>query len=73
MTASSAWPSRSGRNSLWAAPAYPRVIDFERMADIAHGVGATLMVDMAHIAGLVAAGAHPSPLPRMRRGDVDHT
>ena len=45
------------------ASAYPRTIDFERMADIAHGVGARLMVDMAHIAGLVAAGAHPSPVP----------
>lgn len=45
------------------ASAYPRTIDFERMADIAHGVGARFMVDMAHIAGLVAAGAHPSPLP----------
>lgn len=45
------------------ASAYPRVIDFERIARIAHGVGAYLMVDMAHIAGLVAAGLHPSPLP----------
>ncbi len=45
------------------ASAYPRVIDFERMAAIAHGVGAYFMVDMAHIAGLVAAGAHPSPVP----------
>lgn len=45
------------------ASAYPRVIDFERMAAIAHEVGAYLMVDMAHIAGLVAAGAHPSPVP----------
>lgn len=45
------------------ASAYPRVIDFARMADIAHEVGALLMVDMAHIAGLVATGAHPSPLP----------
>lgn len=45
------------------ASAYPRVIDFERMAAIAHGVGARLMVDMAHIAGLVATGAHPSPVP----------
>ncbi len=45
------------------ASAYPRVIDFERMADIAHSVGAYLMVDMAHIAGLVAAGEHPSPVP----------
>ena len=45
------------------ASAYPRVIDFARMAEIAHEVGAYLMVDMAHIAGLVAAGAHPSPVP----------
>lgn len=45
------------------ASAYPRVIDFERIAAIAHSVGACLMVDMAHIAGLVAAGLHPSPLP----------
>ena len=45
------------------ASAYPRVIDFERMAQIAHEVGAYLMVDMAHIAGLVATGAHPSPVP----------
>lgn len=45
------------------ASAYPRVIDFERLAAIAHGVGAYLMVDMAHIAGLVAAGEHPSPIP----------
>ncbi len=45
------------------ASAYPRVIDFARLADIAHSVGAYLMVDMAHIAGLVAAGEHPSPLP----------
>jgi len=45
------------------ASAYPRVIDFKRLADIAHSVGAYLMVDMAHIAGLVAAGQHPSPVP----------
>ena len=45
------------------ASAYPRIIDFERMAEIAHEVGAFLMVDMAHIAGLVAGGAHPSPVP----------
>ena len=43
--------------------AYPRTIDFERMARIAHAVEARLLVDMAHIAGLVAAGAHASPLP----------
>ena len=45
------------------ASAYPRIIEFERMAAIAHDVGALLMVDMAHIAGLVAAGLHPSPFP----------
>lgn len=45
------------------ASAYPRVIDFERMAEIAHSVGSIFMVDMAHIAGLVAAGLHPSPVP----------
>jgi len=45
------------------ASAYPRIIDFERMASIAHGVGALLMVDIAHIAGLVATGLHPSPIP----------
>ena len=45
------------------ASAYPRIIDFERLAQIAHGVGAYLMIDMAHIAGLVAGGVHPSPLP----------
>lgn len=45
------------------ASAYPRIIDFPRLAEIAHGVGALLMVDMAHIAGLVAAGVHPSPVP----------
>ncbi|MBK1835172.1 serine hydroxymethyltransferase [Roseibacillus ishigakijimensis] len=45
------------------ASAYSRVIDFERMARIAKSVGAYLMVDMAHIAGLVAAGIHPNPVP----------
>ncbi len=45
------------------ASAYPRVIDFPKMAEIAHSVGAYFMVDMAHIAGLVAAGEHPSPVP----------
>ena len=45
------------------ASAYSRIIDFKRLADIAHGVGAYLMVDIAHIAGLVAAGEHPSPVP----------
>lgn len=45
------------------ASAYSRVIDFERMASIARDVGAYLFVDMAHIAGLVAAGVHPSPVP----------
>ncbi len=45
------------------ASAYPRIIDFERIANIAHSCGALFMVDMAHIAGLVAAGLHPSPVP----------
>jgi len=45
------------------ASAYPRIIDFERFADIAKKCGAYLMVDMAHIAGLVAAGLHPNPVP----------
>lgn len=45
------------------ASAYARIIDFPRLAEIAHGVGAYLMVDIAHIAGLVAAGEHPSPVP----------
>ena len=45
------------------ASAYPRVIDFERFGKIAHENGALLMVDMAHIAGLVATGLHPSPIP----------
>jgi glycine hydroxymethyltransferase len=45
------------------ASAYPRVIDWERMAQIAQSVGAYLFVDMAHIAGLVAAGLHPTPVP----------
>ena len=48
---------------LAGASAYPRVIDFERFAAIAREVGAVFMVDMAHIAGLVATGAHPSPVP----------
>lgn len=45
------------------ASAYPRIIDFERISQIAKEAGAYLMVDMAHIAGLVAAGLHPSPVP----------
>lgn len=45
------------------ASAYPRVIDFERIAKVAKEVGALYMVDMAHIAGLVAGGCHPSPVP----------
>ena len=48
---------------LAGASAYPRVIDFEKFSAIAKEVGAYLMVDMAHIAGLVAAGKHPSPVP----------
>ncbi|MCS6902756.1 MAG: serine hydroxymethyltransferase [Candidatus Bipolaricaulota bacterium] len=45
------------------ASAYPRTIDFQRFREIADSVGAHLMVDMAHIAGLIAAGVHPSPIP----------
>ena len=45
------------------ASAYPRAIDFEKLAEIAHGYSAMLMVDMAHIAGLVAGGAHQNPVP----------
>lgn len=45
------------------ASAYPRIIDFAKFAEIAEEVGSYLMVDMAHIAGLVAAGLHPSPVP----------
>lgn len=45
------------------ASAYPRIIDFKRISEIAKEVGAMLMVDMAHIAGLVAGGMHPSPIP----------
>ncbi len=48
---------------LAGASAYPRTIDFEKFAEIAKEVGAYFMVDMAHIAGLVAAGLHPSPVP----------
>ena len=48
---------------LAGASAYPRVIDFEKFAEIAKEVGAYFMVDMAHIAGLIAAGVHPSPMP----------
>ena len=51
------------RMILAGASAYPRTIDFKAFADIAHEVGAYLFVDMAHIAGLVAAGEHPSPVP----------
>ena len=48
---------------LAGASAYPRVIDFKKFSEIAKEVGAYFMVDMAHIAGLVAAGCHPSPMP----------
>jgi glycine hydroxymethyltransferase len=48
---------------LAGASAYPRLIDFARLREIADSVGAYLMVDMAHIAGLIAAGVHPSPIP----------
>jgi len=51
------------RMLIAGASAYPRVFDFKALADIAHEVGASLLVDMAHFAGLVAGGAHPSPVP----------
>ena len=51
------------RMIIAGASAYPRVIDFKRFREIADEVGAYLMVDMAHVAGLVAAGVHPSPVP----------
>ncbi len=51
------------RMIIAGASAYPRVLDFPRFREIADSVGALLMVDMAHIAGLVAAGVHPSPMP----------
>jgi len=51
------------RMIIAGASAYPRIIDFKRFREIADEVGAYLMVDMAHIAGLVAAGVHPSPVP----------
>ena len=51
------------RMILAGASAYPRIIDFKRFREIADSVGAYLFVDMAHIAGLVAAGLHPSPVP----------
>lgn len=48
---------------IGGASAYPRSWDFERLAAIAHGIGALLLVDMAHVAGLIAGGVHPSPFP----------
>ncbi len=51
------------RMIIAGASAYPRFIDYEKFAEIAHEAGAYLMVDMAHVAGLVATGLHPSPLP----------
>jgi glycine hydroxymethyltransferase len=55
--------SNSPKLIVTGASAYPRTIDFARLRQIADAVGALLMVDMAHIAGLVAAGLHPSPVP----------
>ena len=51
-----------GPVAIWVS-AYPRIIDFERIGEIARSVGAKVMADIAHIAGLVAAGLHPSPVP----------
>jgi glycine hydroxymethyltransferase len=55
--------SHSPKLIVAGASAYPRIIEFARLREIADSVGAMLMVDMAHIAGLVAAGLHPSPVP----------
>ena len=52
--------------------AYPRILDFKRFREIADSVGAYLMVDMAHFAGLVAGGVHPNPLEYARCGDHHH-
>ena len=52
--------------------AYPRTIDFARFREIADSVGAYLMVDMAHFAGIVAAGLHPNPLEFAHRTTINH-
>ena len=52
--------------------AYSRIWDFKRFREIADSVGAYLMVDMAHFAGLVAGGVHPSPVPHAHVVDHDH-
>jgi glycine hydroxymethyltransferase len=57
---------------ITGSSAYPRIIDFERFRHIADKAGAILMADMAHIAGLVAAGLHPSPVPLCPGGNIDH-
>lgn len=54
------------------ASAYARTIDFKKFREVADEVGAVLMVDMAHIAGLVAAGLHPSPIPYAGCSDHHH-
>ncbi len=54
---------RKPKMIMVGASAYPRIIDFERIARVATAVGSPMVVDMAHIAGLVAAGVHPSPVP----------
>jgi len=54
------------------ASAYSLHIDFERFAKVAKDVGAIFMVDMAHYAGLIAAGVYPNPVPLRRRGDLHH-
>ena len=72
-TRSSAWPRSTGRSCCSpAGRAYPRFLDFERFREIADEVGALLMVDMAHFAGLVAAGRAPEPGPVRRRRHHHH-
>ena len=64
--------STSPKLIIAGASAYSLRIDFERFAQVAKDVGAYFMVDMAHYAGLIAAGVYPNPVPHRRRGDLDH-
>ena len=66
-----AWRERP-KLIIAGATAYPRIIDFAAFRSIADDVGALLMVDAAHIAGLIAGGAHPSPVPARRRRHLHH-
>ena len=63
MTKLQVQPNKKPKMITVGASAYSRIIDFERMSEIAQSVGAYLLADIAHIAGLVVAGVHPSPVP----------